>query len=1005
MYTNADSICNKLDKLKVCIDLYLVDVLCVVESKLHGEISNDEINIQGFNIFRHDRNFNIENPQSKFPSDGGGCIVYVRSRLNAELIPEFKVPDSIAITLNTNIGQIAIAAVYRSQSLSRLQDQTILHSIKSLCNNDAFNEVLICGDLNMDKTNWVIGTVEGPADTINSNLTAQREYLDTIAEVGLSWHVTDEITRRRMVNGTLQESTLDQVLTTNSFLVNNIKFLSPVGKSDHSVLLIELNAENSLNSKFVDNEIRHNWSKVSENELLGYSNDIVWEYSKNFLSVEEMWNELHQKLMSISTKVPKTTVVVNSKGDIVQKFPWDSSALKRKRREMDKQWKIFDSNPTARELNLALSKQKEYDNVECKCKVKYEKKITCNLKNNTKPFFAYLRSKRKANATVASLNKGDGLKTNNCSETADLLADTFGSVFLEEPYGPLPEECYKDQYLSGSDTISELIITNEDVAKELKRLNVYKSSGPDEVHPKLLKSLAENDGFVNAVGELMRCCVSNAKIPNEWKKANVIPLHKNGSRSDPANYRPVSLTSIICKVYERIVRNHILAHVERQITEHQHGFVGGKSCASNLLETVDLILELLSEGMPVDLLYFDFRKAFDTVPHYRLLTKLRNYGITGKCLDIIQNFLSDRTMTVLVGGNKSETKCVTSGVPQGSVLGPLLFVLFVNDLPEHVKSHLKLFADDLKIVANASLHNVVSQDIEALEKWENTWLLRFNPTKCKVLHINKNNNPGNNYYIGGVEMTSVVNECDLGLHTVSDLSWDTNIKRAVAKANSMIAWVARNVITRTPKVMMLIYKSLIRPYLEYCVQVWNPVNKYGNWQLIIDIEQVQRRFTRLVDGIGLLSYRERLSKMGLTTLAERRLRGDLIEAFKIINGSVNYGGNLLKLSTSGSNIVSTLKHGDKIRPGFFSERVREYWNKLPMFVKTADNVNSFKSRLGLHKTKSHMVGGNYWDVSEQVLEKIEGPTSNISRQAYVNYMLENPWTARSIGVNTWNPKI
>ena len=152
-----------------------------------------------------------------------------------------------------------------------------------------------------------------------------------------------------------------------------------------------------------------------------------------------------------------------------------------------------------------------------------------------------------------------------------------------------------------------------------------------------------------------------------------------------------------------------MCHVENKITDKQHGFIGGKSCLSNLLETVDIILELQAEDIPVDILYFDFCKAFDTVPHYRLLTKLENYGLSTEIIDIVRDFLSDRTMRVAVGGMHSSTKIVTSGVPQGSVLGPLLFVLYINDLPVGINNRLKLFADDLKIIANADNYSEIKK--------------------------------------------------------------------------------------------------------------------------------------------------------------------------------------------------------------------------------------------------------------------------------------------------------
>ena len=420
--------------------------------------------------------------------------------------------------------------------------------------------------------------------------------------------------------------------------------------------------------------------------------------------------------------------------------------------------------------------------------------------------------------------------------------------------------------------------------------------------------------------------------------------------------------------------------------------------------TFTVILELLSEGVPVDLLYFDFSKAFDTVPHYRLLAKLERYGITGNTLEIIQNFLCDRTMKVVVGGKMSNTKLVTSGVPQGSVLGPLLFVLFINDLPEGVKNSLKLFADDVKLIANASSLHDIAHDIKVLEDWENLWLLRFNPSKCKVLHIDKNDNPDNKYAIGGVELKSVSFEKDLGVVTNCDLSWDTNMKSSVSKANSVIAWVARSVITRSPDVMLLIYKSLIRPHIEYCVQVWNPVARHGNWAIILELENVQRRFTRLIDGIGLLPYSERLKKLKLTTLAERRMRADMIETYKIVSKSVNYGSNLIRLSRSGTNIVSKAAITDKTRRESFPERIISFWNVLPVYVKASKTVEHFKINLEKYKRECFEVGNNYWDVSNDVLNKIEGGVSADNRSRYVQYMKNNPWTARSIGVNTWTPK-
>ena len=202
-------------------------------------------------------------------------------------------------------------------------------------------------------------------------------------------------------------------------------------------------------------------------------------------------------------------------------------------------------------------------------------------------------------------------------------------------------------------------------------------------------------------------------------------------------------------MYEKLIRSSILEFLGDLITKHQHGFVKGKSCLTNLLETFECVIDLLETGVPVDLLYFDFTKAFDRVPHYRLISKLENLGIKGKLLNIIKDFLTDRKFRVSVEGSFSTSKDILSGIPQGSVLGPLLFLIYVNDLPEYVKSPIKLFADDLKLIGNAENRSIIDDDLKGLELYESLWLLDFKHEKCKVMHTSVNSNPCNEYYLDG----------------------------------------------------------------------------------------------------------------------------------------------------------------------------------------------------------------------------------------------------------------
>ena len=559
--------------------------------------------------------------------------------------------------------------------------------------------------------------------------------------------------------------------------------------------------------------------------------------------------------------------------------------------------------------------------------------------------------------------------------------------------------------------MDEITICSDDVKRELNKINIYKSFGPDEIHPKLLKSLASDCDFVEAVTKLFTKCSNSGVLPQVWKEASVVALFKSGKKTDPLNYRPVSLTCIICKVYEHIIRSQIVGFLEEKISKHQHGFVQGKSCLTNLLETFDSIFDILGDGAPVDILYFDFSKAFDRVPHFRLLSKLENMGIRGKLLDVIRDFLTNRTLRVFVNGKYSGTKNVLSGVPQGSVLGPLLFVLFINDLPDNIKSAIKVFADDVKLIGNANSQSDILRDLEELEHWEKLWLLSFNVDKCKVLHVQHNKNPSYDYVLNGLRLSKTDQEKDLGVLTSDSPLWNDQMKASIRKANQMICWIVRNLILREKSVMVQVYKTLIRPHLEYCVQLWNPVAEHGNWSLILELEGVQRRFTRLIDEVGTLPYSERLEILSLTTLAERRIRGDLIETIKAVN-ELSSLDTIFNISRSGLNLVArSIKNGTakvkSLQRNFLPERIIKVWNKLPYDVRSSTTVKDFK--VNLEKFKQEFIedvgsenDGYFWRVSTIVLSKIESDGYLENKRKHNDYLKNNPFVAKKLFINIKN---
>ena len=364
-----------------------------------------------------------------------------------------------------------------------------------------------------------------------------------------------------------------------------------------------------------------------------------------------------------------------------------------------------------------------------------------------------------------------------------------------------------------------------------------------------------------------------------------------------------------------------------------------------------------SSGNVVDAIYLDFEKAFDKVPHHRLIKKLQAYGIEGKILKWIKEFLLRRSQRVAVNGTRSFIGQVISGVPQGTVLGPLLFVIYINDMLDALTTDGFLFADDGKIfkeILSKEDTDDLQFDIDRLEEWANTWLLRFNVDKCHVLTLGKLDNIAytRRYNLGGAELEHVFVEKDLGVLVDSNLSFEDHISSKVNKANQLVGLIRRTFTFLDLKTFSKLYTSLVRPHLEYAQCIWSPhLKKYQR-----QIENVQFRATKLVDKLQNVNYPERLKRLNLPTLAFRRFRGDLIELYKHFHC---YDRDIISDSFQPKH-RSNRRHGYQIyerrandgirgvQQNSFYYRTPRAWNELPSTVVEAEDINTFKRRLDEH---------------------------------------------------------
>ena len=311
------------------------------------------------------------------------------------------------------------------------------------------------------------------------------------------------------------------------------------------------------------------------------------------------------------------------------------------------------------------------------------------------------------------------------------------------------------------------------------------------------------------------------------------PTQATGYISSLSRVRSISLTVLACKFMEHICASHINKFLANThiLNSKQHGFRQGLSCQTQLIEAVnDWVCSLNSKRgaktCQITVALFDFSKAFDRVCHKRLLLKLDFYGIRGPMREWIDSFLQDRTQTVSIQGVKSSSIHVVSGVPQGSVLGPLLFLLFINDIDNNIQSPLRLFADDTILyreIWSKDDHNIIQNDIQTLFKWSQTWKLDFNVTKCKVLTISNKKDPDKfNYTLNTDPLEHVDSHQYLGVTINSKLRWNTHVSAITAKATRTLNVIRRTLHPCHPEVKKVAYMSLVRPKLEYSSAAWNP---------------------------------------------------------------------------------------------------------------------------------------------------------------------------------------
>ena len=837
-----------------------------------------------------------------------------------------------------------VLSVYRPPSYSLEEN---LHLVSFLTSFVPGKEVLMLGDFNLPTLEWSVEQIPDsymrPIDSL---------FYGCFLECGLYQWVTF---------GTFipSDNVLDLILTSDEDRVGEVYSSPPLPGCHHCPVICSMIFQFRVEED-CPNEDRLSWARANFARMESDLMDIDWELAFSNMTVHQCYEYFVSEVNEcIENHVPL--------GPAPRSGRWLSEPPRAVISQRKRAWTTYKNirqnfGRSSEEASVALQVYNDinstYRNYSRFRQARYEERLVDLISEAPKLFHSYLRERKKGCPSVGPLRTSEGYLIQSSLQMSEEFARAFTAVYVvTRPVSPAPYQEYVG-------VMEEISVHYDNVLKVLLSLSSSTSPGPDGIHPAFLKNCASVVALPLTL--IIRRSLETGVVPQEWKRSRVVPIFKSGSKCDPLNYRPVSLTSCCCKVAERLLAEHIHNYLQQShlLSDRQFGFRRGHSTDDQLLLTYSKIVADVDGGRVVDSIYLDYSKAFDVLNHNILLEKLESIGFCPIIIRWIRSFLCGRLMQVAVSGTSSTPREVLSGVPQGSVLGPLLFIIYVNSLGVDFSCEWFAFADDLKLFCSRPRMQgsepdlALQRDLDALHQISLSWNLRLNPTKCVVIRFGArcgyepNSNSG--YTLGGEVLRLVKSHRDLGVIVDTSLRFHLHVSTVVQKASSLVNQLLRCTVCRSPEFMLKLFVSHIRPILDYCSTVWN----LGFLGDVRKLESIQRRWTREVFDFSDLDYRERLARLKLFSVSGRLLRADLIKVWKIFHPEVETGldsmferqfhratrGHELKLS-------NPLCHSEA-RRRFFNVRVVETWNGLPPGVVECGTVESFKANLDLHMGES-----------------------------------------------------
>lgn len=893
-------------------DVY--DIITISETHLHVGVPNSLFEMQGFHeIIRGDRK-----------EGAGGVAIFIRNTIQFKRLYQYENQNLEAIWLQINSidGKVLFCCCYRPPDYANFW--TEFDTVIDIVKGDVIRNIFILGDLNAD-----FRTVNGRK---LQNMTLQQNFEYLVTE---PTRITDRTA-----------TVLDQILTNAPNFVRKVEVMAPVSTNDHCTVGIHLDFKINNDKAYFRTVWFYKNAKFGEFRDGLLNADFESTFVENDIDAScERWTETF--LNVARTHIPNKVITVRPKDS-----PWYTNELRNLKRKMIRAFHKYKHSRKVTDWEKYKQLASDYHAKLNVAETNYKQSM-CNTlsesKNNKKWWSTvkWLLGKG-GDCSYPALNVDDEQITDSKDK-----AEAFNKSFLsysniDDSNASLPE--IDETVFQGLD---EIIATEDEVEDFLKCMDPSKATGPDGVSPRLLKEAGHC--IVPSLTKLINQSLSLGTVPSKWKIANVIPLFKKGDKSLTTNYRPVSLLSCVSKILERVVFKHLFNYLRsiNFISPHQSGFQPGDSSVNQLSYLYHEFAQALDQKKDVHIVFCDITKAFDRVWHEGLLYKLRNAGICGKLLVWFRNYLFKRYQSVVIRGQKSEMGLIKAGVPQGSVLGPLLFLIYINDITSITGCKIKLFADDTSLYIEFdnpdAASEMMNEHLTAIQNWSHQWLVKFSPAKTKLMTCSFKKKTYPNITFNNVILASVSSHKHLGLTLSKNLTWTDHIKDIIKSVSPMSDVLKKLKYDLDRKTIETTYFSFIRPKLEYGAQVWDNCGK-RNSELL---ESFQLGLARVATGARKGTSHELLYRdTNWNTLSQRRQLIKFKNFVKIANKEApQYLQSLLpnkladiRPNTRAPNNYEIIKSRTETFKKSFIPSSITLWNKASDKQRTLDHIASLLSQ-------------------------------------------------------------